>query len=69
MRLCDRPLSRLALLGVLVAALGLGACGRKAGLDPPPSSSVADEPGANAGEEAKPAPTSKKSLPIDVLLN
>ena len=31
---------RLAVVGALVAALGLGACGRKAGLDPPPATAA-----------------------------
>jgi predicted small lipoprotein YifL len=65
-------LSRLALLGVLAVALGLGACGRKGPLDPPPTSSESIEPQAGvAGVDANapPAPGSKKRLPIDVLLN
>jgi predicted small lipoprotein YifL len=36
-----RSLTRLAMLGALVAALGLSACGRKAGLDPPPATAAA----------------------------
>lgn len=32
---------RLALVGALVASLGLAACGRKGPLDPPPSASAA----------------------------
>ena len=39
----DRRFLRLALLGALAAALGLGACGRKGPLDPPPSASAAGE--------------------------
>jgi predicted small lipoprotein YifL len=35
----DRPLARLALIG-LFAALGLAACGRKGPLDPPPGASL-----------------------------
>jgi predicted small lipoprotein YifL len=35
-----RSLLRFAILGPLVAALGLSACGRKAGLDPPPAAAV-----------------------------
>jgi predicted small lipoprotein YifL len=38
-----RPLVRLALLGALVAALGLAGCGRKGPLDPPPSAAAAGE--------------------------
>jgi predicted small lipoprotein YifL len=81
MRLCDRPFYRLALIGALVAALGLAACGRKGPLDPPPASPTVDEPRADAGvsgvdagvsgvkDEIKPAQGPKKRLPIDVLLN
>ena len=36
----ERSVLRFAVLGALVAALGLSACGRKAGLDLPPSASV-----------------------------
>jgi predicted small lipoprotein YifL len=49
-RTFDRSLVRLAVLGALVAALGLSACGRKAGLDPPPATAA-----AVPAEEAAPA--------------
>ena len=39
----DRPFLRLALIGALVASLGLAACGRKGPLDPPPGASLAGE--------------------------
>ena len=39
---------RLALVGVLVAALGLAACGRKGPLDPPPGASLEGQPLPNA---------------------
>jgi predicted small lipoprotein YifL len=39
----DRRFLRLAVVGALAAALGLGACGRKGSLDPPPSSSLTGE--------------------------
>lgn len=39
-RTFDRALVRFAVVGALVAALGLAACGRKAGLDPPPAASA-----------------------------
>lgn len=42
----DRPLLRLALIGVLALSLGLSACGRKGPLDPPPSVSADGEPRA-----------------------
>jgi hypothetical protein len=31
---------RIALVGALIAALGVGGCGRKGSLDPPPGSSL-----------------------------
>ncbi len=40
----ERAYLRLALVGALVASLGLAACGRKGPLDPPPSASAADVP-------------------------
>ena len=42
--LSDRPLARLALIGLFAAALGLTACGRKGPLDPPPGASLVGEP-------------------------
>lgn len=44
----DRPLYRLALVGVALAALTLAGCGRKGPLDPPPGASMASEPQAAA---------------------
>ena len=43
----DRPFLRLALIGALVASLGLAACGRKGPLDPPPGASLEGVPQAN----------------------
>ena len=34
------PLLRIAVIGALVASLGLAACGRKGPLDPPPGASL-----------------------------
>jgi predicted small lipoprotein YifL len=62
----DRTLPRLALIGVLVAALGLAACGRKGPLDLPPSAGLAGDAAQTA---APPGSPPKKHLPIDVLLN
>jgi predicted small lipoprotein YifL len=42
-RLFDRPFLRLALAVALAASLGLAACGRKGGLDPPPGGSLAGD--------------------------
>jgi predicted small lipoprotein YifL len=36
----DRPFLRLAMIGALVAALGVAGCGRKGPLDPPPGASL-----------------------------
>jgi len=41
MRSFERPMSTLALIAALAAALALGGCGRKSGLDLPPSASAA----------------------------
>jgi hypothetical protein len=38
----------VALIGLLAAALGLTACGRKGPLDPPPGASLEGEPQPNA---------------------
>ncbi len=43
----DRPLLRLAVIGILVAALGLAGCGREGPLDPPPGASLDGVPQAN----------------------
>jgi predicted small lipoprotein YifL len=55
-KLCGRPTSSLALIAVLVAALGLAACGRKAGLDPPPVAGIAPTEQASAPPIFGPAP-------------
>ena len=47
-RFSQSTFGRLALIGVLAAALGLAACGRKGLLDPPPGASLAGEPQPNA---------------------
>ncbi|MGE0566269.1 MAG: lipoprotein [Pseudolabrys sp.] len=70
---------RAALIAALAATLGLTACGRKGPLDPPPSSSVATQPGAaeaagNKDEDSQEPGGSnlrapKKRIPLDVLLN
>ena len=83
MRHCDRPFLRLALIGALVASLGLAACGRKGPLDPPPGASLAGEQPVTASA-SRPGPTGRirrtgrktdraggtnKRIPLDVLLN
>jgi predicted small lipoprotein YifL len=84
MRLCGRPVSSLALLAALLLALGVAACGRKSGLDPPPAAGAqpAPEPdnksigsalapsGSRSSSRALPPPPApKRDLPIDFLLN
>jgi hypothetical protein len=82
----SRPLNlyaRCAVAAVLALALGLGACGRKGDLDPPPGRFA--DPRATDGQPAPvpgpdgqvaagpiaPAPTqpAKKTTPLDWLLN
>ena len=56
----NRALARMAVVGALIAALGLASCGRKGPLDLPPSAAtsepVAGEPkqGAGMGPDGKP---------------
>jgi predicted small lipoprotein YifL len=56
----NRALARMAVVGALIAALGLASCGRKGGLDLPPSAAtsepVAGEPkqAAAIGPDGKP---------------
>jgi predicted small lipoprotein YifL len=48
-RLSDRRIARVAAAAALIAALGLAGCGRKGGLDAPPSAMPASpQPQANA---------------------
>ena len=70
-------LARIAVIGALVAALGLAGCGRKGGLDPPPGASAVDQ-GAVPGPEAAVGPDGKalapgrgpqRRTPIDWLLD
>jgi predicted small lipoprotein YifL len=77
----DQKIARIALIGALVAALGLAGCGRKGGLDPPPAAAVADpavvaQPGlgpspevAPDGRAVAPAQGPQRRTPIDFLLN
>ena len=56
----DPRLVRIAVIGALVAALGLACCGRKGGLDPPPGATAAADQSAPPG--AAP-PASPDALP------
>jgi predicted small lipoprotein YifL len=80
MRWSDRILPRVAVIGVLVAALGLAGCGRKGGLDAPPAgASIAQEPTAGAPPEPgvapdtrpalAPPPATRRRTPIDWLID
>jgi predicted small lipoprotein YifL len=82
-RLSDRWLANLAVAAVLVAALSVAACGRKAGLDAPPSSNgvpqengflapgfgPASDQSAAQNQSGPGAPPAKKSFILDPLLN
>lgn len=58
----DRPLFRLAVIGMLAVALGLAGCGRKGPLDPPPGASLDGVAQANMPDlmssTGRPAPSS-----------
>jgi predicted small lipoprotein YifL len=71
-------LAGLGLVAVLVAALGLAGCGRKAGLDAPPMAAAGDlqangQPGAASapGPGGKPAaqPAEKRKTFLDWLID
>jgi predicted small lipoprotein YifL len=69
-----------ALFAVLLVALSLAGCGRKSGLDLPPSAAAAPAPNEQEAEtksispiskppKPKPRVVPKRDLPIDILLN
>jgi predicted small lipoprotein YifL len=78
-----RAIHRLAVIGALIAALGISACGRKGALEPPPAAAI--EPDSNTAAVIEPdlygpAATTRsgltrpprgpdKRLPIDILLD
>src|SRR4051794_39171160 len=73
-----RSVSVFILIGAVAAALSLAACGRKGGLDLPPSASVAPAPVETKSvvvspigrpPKSEPRVVPQRSLPIDVLLN
>ena len=78
-RASNATLARIAVVGALVAALGLAGCGRKTGLDAPPAAAVPQQtagaqPGTEPGADpdAKPVaapPGRRKDIFLDWLLN
>jgi predicted small lipoprotein YifL len=77
--LSDLRLARIAVIGALAAALGLAGCGRKGGLDPPPTASTADANGVSqpapppevgpGGEPTVPPSGPRRRTPIDFLID
>ena len=73
----DPRLVRIAVIGALVAALGLAGCGRKGGLDPPPATAAAADPSVAPGAappaspDALPPPVqpTPRRTPIDWLID
>jgi predicted small lipoprotein YifL len=62
----DRPVIFRVAVGVLIlAALGLSACGRKGALEPPPSAQATDN---SATMTAKPAPKPARHFFLDPLI-
>jgi predicted small lipoprotein YifL len=51
-----QTLTRIAVIGALVASLGLAGCGRKGGLDPPPGASASIAEPTVAGAQPGPLP-------------
>lgn len=68
-----RLTSRPVLIAVLAIALGLSACGRKGPLDAPPGAAVSRAPApaeaAESAEKLRATPNSKRTSPLDWLLN
>src|SRR4029077_8342897 len=56
----DPRLVRIAVIGALVAALGLAGCGRKGGLDPPPGAHAAARHSAPPGADPPPGRTGRR---------
>ncbi|MBI4274436.1 MAG: lipoprotein [Rhizobiales bacterium] len=52
----DRLVTRITVAGVLAIALVLAACGRKSGLDLPPSASVAEPAAAAPSDQSQISP-------------
>jgi len=61
-----QTITRIAVIGALVAALGLAGCGRKGGLDPPPDASIAEPTaGAQPGPGSGPGPVAGPAIGPD----
>ena len=58
----NRALARMAVVSALIAALGLAGCGRKSGLDLPPSAAVSD-PATSDPQQAYVGPDGKPAAP------
>jgi predicted small lipoprotein YifL len=58
-------LTKVLVLAVVVAAVGLSACGRRGPLEPPPGSAVAADPAADPATPPKP----DKDFILDPLLD
>ena len=77
----DRPFLCIALIGALIASVGLSACGRKGPLDPPPGASYSAQQPSPASADVREKPVygpdgrvllpagTRKPIPLDVLLN
>jgi predicted small lipoprotein YifL len=63
----DPRLVRIAVIGALVAALGLAGCGRKGGLDPPPGATAAADQAAPPPGVAPPASPDALPPPVQPL--
>ena len=60
----NRALARMAAISALIAALGLAGCGRKNGLDLPPSAAVSDPvPGGDPKQASGVGPDGKPAAP------
>lgn len=54
-RIDGRILTQMVIIGAVVAAIGVSACGRRGPLEPPPSATATAAIPEDGAEEAKPA--------------
>src|SRR5262249_11739688 len=59
----NRALARMAVVSALIAALGLAGCGRKRGLDLPPSAAVSDPAATDPNKASLVGPDGKPVAP------